>query len=294
VKLAVCLALFTLAALLKFAYPQVLETVGNKINETMNYKAALTALGEGISGEKKFTTALGEAFTYAFTGGGALADENTAQHDSGADNTDASAADTSSAADVADEAAAAAVFAENDENAEDASTRPGVEDASANSLPNAVVSAFLDSQEEFSDYAIPAGATYEMPSILFDFANPVAGVVSSSFGYRHAPGDGTVKFHFGTDIAARAGTEIKAFADGKVISVGDSASLGKYVVVSHNGIETQYGHCSAVYVSTAQAVTKGQKLAAVGKTGNATDNCLHFELKVNGINVNPQYYIDWS
>jgi murein DD-endopeptidase MepM/ murein hydrolase activator NlpD len=118
-------------------------------------------------------------------------------------------------------------------------------------------------------------------------------VVSSSFGYRVHPTDGEIRFHYGTDIAADSGEQITAFADGKTIDVGTSDSLGNYVILRHGSIETQYAHCCEVYVQCGQAVKKGQAIAAVGATGDATNPHLHFELRVSGIYVNPEYYLTW-
>lgn len=285
IKLIICLVLLAAAALLRFVYPSAYDTVGKKLGETVNYKAALTALGEGISGEKKFTEALGEAFTDAFTTG-------ISQPAGKTDGSPAVSASPSAQPSSGDTVASPPSAAASPSGSNDA--------FGGKEVSNAVVQAFLQSQEEYSDYTIPAGVTYGMPDILLDYTKPVKGVVSSTFGFRHdptdkTPGDKPVKFHYGTDIAAKEGTEIDAFAAGKVIAAGNSQTLGEYVVISHSGgVESEYGHCKSVYVKVGQTVAKGGKIAAVGNTGNATDPCLHFELKVSGINVNPQYYIDWA
>jgi murein DD-endopeptidase MepM/ murein hydrolase activator NlpD len=109
------------------------------------------------------------------------------------------------------------------------------------------------------------------------------------------PTDKTVKFHYGTDISAKTGTPIVAFADGKVITAGESGNLGKHVIINHAGVETEYAHCDKLFVTVGQAVRKGDKIASVGKTGNATESCLHFELRVSSIYVNPEFYIrQWT
>ncbi len=126
------------------------------------------------------------------------------------------------------------------------------------------------------------------------YTSPVKGVVSSPFGLQEFIDGKEVKFHFGTDIAADEGTEIVAFADGKVIAAGEKHLARQFVIIRHGSIESDYAHCSKLYVRSGQTVTIGDKIAAVGDTGNATKACLHFELKVNGVYVNPEYYIKWQ
>ena len=135
--------------------------------------------------------------------------------------------------------------------------------------------------------------TYEMPRIGIAYANPVAGEVSSSFGYRNHPVDKTVKFHYGTDIAAKKDAN-NCICRREGSDIGENSSFGKYVVLYHGDIETQYAHCDNISVTDGQAVKKGDKIATVGCTGNATQACLHFEMKVNGQYVNPEYYVQWK
>ena len=98
--------------------------------------------------------------------------------------------------------------------------------------------------------------------------------------------------HTGLDIAAPRGTKISAAASGTVVFAGTKGSFGKMVVISHgNGVQTYYAHCSSLLVSKGDTVKQGQAIAKVGKTGNATGNHLHFEVRVNGQSYNPQKYI---
>ena len=99
--------------------------------------------------------------------------------------------------------------------------------------------------------------------------------------------------HTGLDIAAPAGTPIYAAASGTVVASGwSNTGYGYYIIISHeNGVQTLYGHCSALYVSAGQYVAQGENIAAVGSTGNSTGNHLHLEIRVNGSRVNPQYYL---
>jgi murein DD-endopeptidase MepM/ murein hydrolase activator NlpD len=168
------------------------------------------------------------------------------------------------------------------------------EAGAAENLSDAVIAAFLESQDEYSDYSIPAGVTYDMPLISMDYTTPIQGVVSSPFGYRIHPQDGEVKFHYGIDVAAAKGTAINSIADGVVTAVGESTTLGNYVIIQHGEVETEYGHCSEIIVKDGQKVKKGEKIAVIGSTGNATDICLHFEMRVNDVCVNPGYYLTWE
>ena len=98
--------------------------------------------------------------------------------------------------------------------------------------------------------------------------------------------------HTGLDIAAPAGTKISAAASGTVVFAGTKGSFGKMVVISHgNGVQTYYAHCSSLLVSKGDTVKQGQAIARVGKTGNATGNHLHLEIRVNGQSYNPQKYL---
>ena len=118
---------------------------------------------------------------------------------------------------------------------------------------------------------------------------PVSGIITSRFGNRESIRS---YGHTGLDIAAPAGTPIRVTADGEVTFSGYSGGYGYVVKVSHgNGIETYYAHCSELYVSTGEKVKAGDIIAAVGSTGNSTGNHLHFEVRIDGVEVNPQNYL---
>lgn len=116
---------------------------------------------------------------------------------------------------------------------------------------------------------------------------PVSGIITSRFGPR-ASGN-----HTGLDIAGPVGTTIAAAAGGTVVFSGwDNYGLGYAVKISHgNGVETVYGHCSKLYVTTGQVVESGEAIAAMGSTGNSTGSHLHLEIRVNGVRENPQLYL---
>jgi murein DD-endopeptidase MepM/ murein hydrolase activator NlpD len=115
------------------------------------------------------------------------------------------------------------------------------------------------------------------------------GVVSSVFGVRKDPINGEKRFHKGVDIAAPAGTPVKAAAAGKVVFSGRIAGYGNLVEVDHgNGLMTRYGHNSANLVSVGDEIQAGQAIALVGNTGRSTGNHLHFEVRKAGKAVNPE------
>ncbi len=128
---------------------------------------------------------------------------------------------------------------------------------------------------------------------LEETTTPVTGWLSSAFGWREHPVDGEEKFHNGVDLAVNTGTAVKAFAGGIVEYIGDSPIYGNYLQIDHgNGVTSFYAHCDSLCVQQGQTVTVGETVALSGATGNATGPHLHFELKRNGVRLNPLYYID--
>ena len=101
-------------------------------------------------------------------------------------------------------------------------------------------------------------------------------VIASGFGWRKG------QFHEGIDIAAPYGTVIEAALNGKVLYSGDQlGSYGKIIVVqSDGGIVTVYGHNSKLYVQKGDVVERGQVIALLGQSGNATGPHLHFEVRL--------------
>ena len=107
-----------------------------------------------------------------------------------------------------------------------------------------------------------------------------------------SPWAGKMKMHEGLDFGAPHGTDIVAPADGIVTYSGEKAGFGKFVQVDHGyGIETIYAHNSALHVRSGQKVKRGVLLAALGNTGHSTGPHLHYEVRVNGIAVDPLYFI---
>ena len=117
--------------------------------------------------------------------------------------------------------------------------------------------------------------------------------ISGAFGGRAHPTTGEVTVHDGIDFVAAEGTDITAAADGVVYETGFSAKHGNYAVLRHaNGDMTYYCHCKEVIVKKDDQVKRGDKIATVGQTGQATGSFLHFALSKDGAFVNPQNYME--
>ena len=140
--------------------------------------------------------------------------------------------------------------------------------------------------KEFTEKDKVVTALYVKPVVVATSAY-ATGIITSRFGQR-ASGK-----HTGLDIATSTGTTIVAAAAGTVTYSGNNGGgLGNFIKISHgNGVETVYGHCSKLYVTTGQTVAQGEAIAAVGSTGNSTGPHLHLEIRVNGVRQNPQIYL---
>jgi murein DD-endopeptidase MepM/ murein hydrolase activator NlpD len=107
--------------------------------------------------------------------------------------------------------------------------------------------------------------------------------LTSSFGIRKNPVTGNVRLHQGIDLAAPAGTEVYAAADGLVTETGYDTIYGNYVVIKHNNNwASLYGHMQRVGTSLRSNVKSGTIIGWVGSTGQSTGPHLHFELRQNG------------
>lgn len=123
------------------------------------------------------------------------------------------------------------------------------------------------------------------------FARPVAGRVSSAFGYRFHPIFHVRRFHTGVDLSAAYGSVVHAAAGGRCLFAGWKRAYGKTIVIDHGGgVATVYGHCSALLISPGATIGQGQSIARVGSTGISTGPHLHFEVRRNGAPVNPMTF----
>ncbi|SES40974.1 M23 family metallopeptidase [Psychrobacillus sp. OK032] len=115
------------------------------------------------------------------------------------------------------------------------------------------------------------------------FAWPAeGGYISSKMGYRWG------RQHEGIDIARPNGFAIKAADNGVVEAAGRDGTYGNRVIVNHqNGYKTTYAHLASISVSVGDVVPQGSKLGVMGSTGRSTGTHLHFEVKKNGVTINP-------
>jgi murein DD-endopeptidase MepM/ murein hydrolase activator NlpD len=130
--------------------------------------------------------------------------------------------------------------------------------------------------------SVGAGAAPSASGLIW----PVNGPVTSPFGMRWG------RMHEGIDIGVGYRTPIHAAAAGVVVWAGWLGGYGNLVVVDHgNGLATAYAHASAILVAVGQQVAQGETISLVGSTGNSSGPHLHFEVRVNGIAVDPLLYL---
>ncbi|MFV1950696.1 MAG: M23 family metallopeptidase [Nitrospinota bacterium] len=143
---------------------------------------------------------------------------------------------------------------------------------------------FQELDEFFKDQTSLLSAT---PSIW-----PTKGWVTSRFGYRKSPFTGLREMHKGMDIATRINSPVTSPADGVVIRTGRDYGFGNVLEIDHGyGIVTRYGHNSKHLIKVGDRIKRGQLIALVGNTGRSTGSHLHYEVIVNGVQVDPLRYI---
>ena len=126
------------------------------------------------------------------------------------------------------------------------------------------------------------------------YLKPISGGrLTSGFGRRKAPKKGASTYHKGIDWATPVGTAVCASSGGTVIRAGWGSGYGYVVMIQHpDGKQTRYGHLSKILCKTGQTVKQGQKIALSGNTGVSTGPHIHFEILVNGVQVNPMKYLN--
>lgn len=160
----------------------------------------------------------------------------------------------------------------------------------------------FENDKEVETEIIKEEVTYEaVPKIVErgtivppTYIKPISGGrLSSGFGKRSAPTRGASTYHKGVDWATPTGTAVAASSGGVVAKAGWGSGYGYVVYINHpDGRQTRYGHLSKVLVSVGQTVSQGQKIALSGNTGVSTGPHLHFEILVNGTQVNPLNYLN--
>ena len=132
--------------------------------------------------------------------------------------------------------------------------------------------------------------------VVSGFIKPIAGRITSPYGYRTHPIFNSRTFHSGIDIGGPYRGAIHASNSGKVIFTGWYGGYGKVVIIDHGKINgeptsTLYAHMDEIKVSNGAYVTKGQVIGLEGTTGYSTGPHVHFEVRVNGKTKNPLNYI---
>ncbi|GMR05005.1 MAG: M23 family metallopeptidase [Thermodesulfobacteriota bacterium] len=125
------------------------------------------------------------------------------------------------------------------------------------------------------------------------FSMPLKGRITGHFGSRRILNGSPRSPHGGLDIAAPAGTPVKAANRGRVAFVGDFFFYGRFMVIDHGlGVFTLYAHLNSVEAGYGQVVKAGAVIGRVGATGRATGPHLHFSVKVGDVRVSPDRFFE--
>lgn len=133
-----------------------------------------------------------------------------------------------------------------------------------------------------------------IPSII-PISNKDLTRTASGYGWRIHPYYRISKFHYGMDFTAPLGTDVYATGNGTIVEVlASQRGLGKHVIIDHGfGYKSIYAHLNNFNVRVGQKVQRGDIIGFVGSTGMSVANHLHYEIKLNGINVDPvNYYFE--
>lgn len=149
--------------------------------------------------------------------------------------------------------------------------------------------------DELIDLALSKEEMLRSVPAIIPLSNKELTRTASGFGWRIHPIYKISKFHNGMDFTAPEGTEVYATGNGTVVKVQSSQrGLGKHIIVDHGfGYQSIYGHLSNFNVRVGQRVQRGEVIGYVGNTGLSVANHLHYEIKLNGVNVDPvNYYFE--
>lgn len=151
-------------------------------------------------------------------------------------------------------------------------------------------SASFDQEQDFTSLM---GQLHEKKNLLActPSIRPAKGWISSRFGYRISPFTGRRELHAAYDIANREGSPIIAPADGVVTFTGKKGAYGKLMIINHGyGLVTRYGHLKSFNVKKGTKIKRGDAIAKMGNTGRSTGPHVHYEVRLNGVPVNPEKY----
>ena len=133
---------------------------------------------------------------------------------------------------------------------------------------------------------------YSNKAVDVDLLQPVAGIMTGSFGRRRIFNGQSRRPHSGMDIAANEGVPVAAPANGTVIELGDFFFSGNLVYIDHGqGMISMFAHLSEIDVELGQQIEKGQIIGKVGATGRVTGPHLHWSLGLNGTWVDPSLFL---
>ncbi|MCO5066132.1 MAG: peptidoglycan DD-metalloendopeptidase family protein [Rhizobiaceae bacterium] len=151
----------------------------------------------------------------------------------------------------------------------------------------------FDSKVKELDEALDRLGGLKQEARALPFANPAPGrSVSSRFGVRTDPLLGTPAMHSGMDFRAPSGTPILATGYGTVTEAGWNGGYGQMVEIKHaNGFATRFGHMSAIHVTVGEQVKPGDVLGEVGSTGRSTGPHMHYEIRRNGVAIDPADFL---
>lgn len=127
-----------------------------------------------------------------------------------------------------------------------------------------------------------------LSGLVWPLAAERATILTSGYGHRPHPSDGVVRFHRGLDLRARGGDPVYAAADGVVLRSEAAGAYGWMVEIDHGaGLRSLYAHHRRNLVREGEPVRRGEVIALVGRSGNATGEHLHFELRWKDGTVDP-------
>lgn len=131
-------------------------------------------------------------------------------------------------------------------------------------------------------------------AVKLPFANPAPNrQITSLFGNRVDPFFGKLAMHAGVDFRQKTGSEVRATGAGTVIHAGTAGGYGYMVEIDHgNGITTRYGHLSKILVKEGDVIDAGDLIALSGSTGRSTGPHLHYEVRRNGVAVDPMRFLN--
>jgi len=149
--------------------------------------------------------------------------------------------------------------------------------------------------DELRDLALNKEEMLQAVPAILPISNKDLKRTASGFGLRIHPIYKITKFHYGMDFTAPAGTDVYATGNGTVIArISSQRGYGKHIIIDHGyGYISIYAHLSDFNIRVRQKVQRGDVIGYVGNTGTSVANHLHYEIKLNGVNVDPvNYYFE--